>query len=253
LTNCGLHVYMHLYLSLWALTLTHAIWNIKSAKGLECFWYKEPLSLAWRHPALRQLNLWAFHFLASLNNPSMPWYRLQLCYLFLHNRQFDILISMVLLCYARYIMSPCHHNNVPFCFRASLLFDVLQFVLHNLPTFLCFFMHPRPSSNPLTLLFLLQCIHHWLIASIRYNYCKSFYKKRSKCVHCSIWRSCIACTLVVQITCYNIVSTWQFSLHELQVKNRFSLPFESCQAYMFICIFCAYMDLFFFLFHCYLD
>jgi hypothetical protein len=73
-------------------------------------------------------------------------------------------------------MSPCHHNNMPFCFRASLLFDVLQFVLHNLPTFLCFFMHPSPLSNPLTFLVLLQCIHHWSIASIRYNYCKCFYR-----------------------------------------------------------------------------
>jgi hypothetical protein len=133
-----------------------------------------PLSSARCQPAPRRRILWAFHFLVSLNNLSMQWYRLQLCYLFLRNGQFDILISMVLLCYARHTMSHCHHNNMPFCFRASLLFDVLQFVLHNLPTFLCFFTHPHPLSNPLTFLFLLQCIHHWLIASIRYNYCKCF-------------------------------------------------------------------------------
>ncbi len=82
-------------------------------------------------------------------------------------------------------------------------------------------MHPHPLSNPLTFLFLLQCIHHWLVASTRYNYCKCFKKKQYKGVHCSIWRSCIAYTLVVKNTCYNIVSTWQASLHELQVNIAF--------------------------------
>jgi hypothetical protein len=62
--------------------------------------------------------------------------------------------------------------------------------------------HLLPLSNAFTIaLILLQHLHRWLITTIKYNLCKCFYNTWSKYVHCPIWRSCIACSLLVKITC----------------------------------------------------
>ncbi len=114
---------------------------------------------------------------------------------------------MVLLCHACHTtMSSRCHDDRPFGFRASLLSfivaHVLHFVSHNLamsPSIVSLhaYAHCRMLSQELWFLsgaFIIDQLH-------RYNCYKCFYNTLSRCMHWPIWRSCIACSLLVEITC----------------------------------------------------
>ncbi len=183
--------------------------NVKQAKGFECFRYTRIAST--HHDII--LPLTRVTFGPSISLPTQQTFRSLTYVMFMLPiwRNGPLTSPCPWYFCAMHAIPPCplivmttnlfalrHHFVFHYCACFALcIAQSYNVSFHHIST------HLLPLSNAFTIaLILLQHLHRWLITTIKYNLCKCFYNTWSKYVHCPIWRSCIACSLLVEITCY---------------------------------------------------